>query len=305
MVETRGFAARTALLPIQTLTLTDQQFLTGDRSGKPATIAGQLRIAQGLGRLPAVVLQHGSNGFGPGIEYWSRQLNAAGISTFALDGFTGRGLEEVYSNQALLGRLNFILDIYRALEILSAHPRVDPRRIALMGFSRGGQAALYASLKRFQGMWNTSGAEFAAYIPFYPDCMTTFIGDTDIAKAPIRIFHGAPDDSNPVSACKAYVERLKAAGHDVELTVYPNAAHGFDNPLAPQPVAFLPTFQSARNCRILEESDGVLVNLETRQPFSYKDACVARGVHVGHDPVATEAATEAVATFLRTSFKLD
>lgn len=305
MLDARDYAARTALLPIQTLTLTDRQFLTGDRNGKPTTIAGQFRIAQGLGRLPTVILQHGSNGFGPGIEYWSRQLNAAGISTFALDGLAGRGFEEVYSNQALLGRLNFILDIYRALEILIRHPRVDPQRIALMGFSRGGQAALYASLKRFQGMWNTSGAEFAAYVPFYPDCATTFIGDTDVANAPIRIFHGAPDDSNPVSTCKAYVERLKAAGHDVKLTVYPNAAHGFDNPLAPQPAAFFPTFQSVRNCRILEESGGVLVNLETKQPFSYNDACVVRGVHVGHDPIAAEAVTEAVTTFLRRLFKLD
>ena len=305
MVDTRDFAARTALLPIQTLTLTDQQFLTGDRNGNGATIAGQLRIAQGTGRLPAVVLQHGSNGFGPGIEYWSRQLNAIGISTFALDGLTGRGLEEVYSNQALLGRLNFILDIYRALEILSSHPRVDPQRIALMGFSRGGQAALYASLKRFHAMWKPSAAEFAAYIPFYPDCATTYIADTDIATAPIRIFHGAPDDSNPLSTCKAYVERLKAAGHDVELTVYANAAHGFDNPLAAQPAAFFPTFQSARNCRIVEERDGVLVNVETKQPFSYKDACIAHGVHVGHDPAAAEAATRAISTFLKTLFRLD
>jgi dienelactone hydrolase len=305
MVDTKDFAARTELRPIQTLTLTDQQFLNGDRNGKPATIAGQLRIAQGTGRLPAVVLQHGSNGFGPGIEYWSRQLNAAGISTFALDGLTGRGFEEVYSNQALLGRLNFILDIYRAREMLSSHPRVDAGRIALMGFSRGGQAALYASLKRFRAMWDPSGADFAAYIPFYPDCATTYIADTDIATSPIRIFHGVPDDSNPLAACKAYVERLKAAGHDVELTAYPNAAHGFDNPLAAQPAAFFPAFQSVRNCRIVEESTGVLVNRETGRPFSYKDACVAHGVHVGHDPTAAEAATKAVTSFLKTLFRLD
>ena len=62
---------------------------------------------------------------------------------------TGRGLVEVNSNQALLGRLNFILDIYRALDVLAKHPRVDPERIVLMGFSRGGQAALYASLSDF------------------------------------------------------------------------------------------------------------------------------------------------------------
>ncbi len=73
----------------------------------------------------------------------------------------------------MLGRLNLILDIYRSLEILAKHPRVDPARIGLMGFSREGQAALYASLKRFDAMWNKSGIDFAAYVPFYPDCMTT------------------------------------------------------------------------------------------------------------------------------------
>src|SRR5207245_8332578 len=81
------------------------------------------------------------------------ELNELGISTFALDSFTGRGLTEVNSNQALLGRLNFIVDLYRALEVLASHPRVDPRRIVLMGFSRGGQATLYASLKRFNRLW--------------------------------------------------------------------------------------------------------------------------------------------------------
>ena len=102
--------------------------------------------------------------------------------------------------------------------MLAKHPRVDPQRIALMGFSRGGQAALYASLKRFHQLWNKSGVEFAAYIPFYPDCATTFAGDTETADRPIRIFGGTPDDYNPIALCKAYAARLKAAGRDVQVT---------------------------------------------------------------------------------------
>jgi len=121
----KQIAARTELYQIQTLTLSDQQFLKGDTGGKPVTITGQLRIAQGSGRLPVVVLQHGS-GYAANIDVWSRELNELGISTFALDNFTGRGLAEVNTNQALLGRLNFILDDYRALEVLASHPRVDP-----------------------------------------------------------------------------------------------------------------------------------------------------------------------------------
>jgi dienelactone hydrolase len=155
-----------------------------------------------------------------------------------LDGFRARGITEVSTNQALLGRLNFILDIYRALDVLAKHPRVDPTRVAIMGFSRGGQAALYASVMRFQKMWNKSGVEPVAYVPFYPDCMTTYTSDTDVANRPIRIFGGTPDDYNPISACKPYVERLRQAGHDVALTEYPNASHGFDNPLGAQPASY-------------------------------------------------------------------
>ena len=107
-----------------------------------------------------------------------------GISTFVIDGFSGRGLTAVGPNQALLGRLNFIVDIYRSLEILAKHPRVDPERIVLMGFSRGGQATLYASLDRFHKLWNKSGVQFAAYIPFYPDCSTSYATDTDSRGAP-------------------------------------------------------------------------------------------------------------------------
>ena len=79
----------------QTLTLSDPQFLAGDASGTPTTIAGQLRLAQGSGRLPAVVLMHGSGGMGANIEMWTREFNSMGVSTFALDGFTARGLTEV------------------------------------------------------------------------------------------------------------------------------------------------------------------------------------------------------------------
>jgi len=301
----KQIAARTELHSISSLTISDEQFLKGDDNGKPATVTAQLRIAQGQGRLPLVVMAHGSGGMGANVDFWTRQLNGIGISTFALDAFTGRGLTNVSNDQALLGRLNMILDVYRMLDILAKHSRVDAQRIALMGFSRGGQAALYASLKRFHQAWNKSGIDFAAYIAFYPECMTTYQSDTEVVDRPVRIFQGTADDYNPLAPCKAYVERLRSAGRDVQLTEYPNASHGFDNPLGSLKPRIAQNAQTVRRCVIREDSPGRLVNTATGNNFSYKDACVERDPHVGSDPAATQAASQAVEGLLKTVFKLN
>jgi dienelactone hydrolase len=297
--------ARVELHPIPTLWISDQQFLIKDDKGRQVTVAGELRLPQRQGKVPAVVLVHGSGGIGANVPFWVREFNSMGVATFVIDGMTGRGLQGVGTNQAVLGRLNLIIDAYRALEILAKHPRVDTNRIALMGFSRGGQATLYASVRRFQKMWNKSGLEFAAYIPFYPDCATTYQDDGDVGDRPIRIFHGTPDNYNPVATCKAYVQRLKQTGRDVELIEYPNAPHGFDNPIGAKPAAQAKDNQSVRECTIREAEQGVLINVATNAPFSYQDACVALNPLVGADPEATDAARAAIVAFLKSKFSVD
>src|SRR6201991_2246123 len=288
-------AARVEIYAIPSLTISDQQFLTGDANGKPVTVAGEFRVAQGTGRLPVVVMMHGSSGVSSTTEAWTHQFNSMGISTFVIDGFSGRGLTVVGPNQAPLGRLNLIVDIYHSLEILAKHPRVDPDRIVLMGFSRGGQAALYASLERFHKLWNKSGLQFAGYIPFYPDCSTTYNNDTDVVARPIRIFHGAPDDYNPVASCKAFLARLKDAGRDVALTEYPDSAHGFDAGLIGNNIVVESTnAQTVRHCHIREGEGGLLMNADTQVPFTYKDPCVELSPHVGGNPATAAEARKAV-----------
>jgi dienelactone hydrolase len=298
--------ARTELHQIRSVTLSDRQFLTGDKQGTPVTIAGALRIPRpGTDRLPAVILLHGSGGVGGNVDRWSQELNSIGIATFIVDSFTGRGLQTVSADQARLGRLNMIIDAYRALELIAAHPRIDAARIAVMGFSRGGQSVLYASMKRFQRMHGPEGLEFAAYVPFYPSCAATFIDDEDVSDRPIRIHHGSADDYVPVAPCRDYVERLRKAGKDVQLTEYPDAHHTFDNPFlkeGPQPAA---RSQTVRGCKMHEDAAGLIVNSVTRQPFSYQDPCVERGPNVGYNAAAHAAATQAVKEFLRATLKLN
>src|SRR5215468_10364443 len=84
----RDMAARIEAIPIQTLTISDEQFLKGDANGRPTTIAGVLRIAQGSGRLPVVVFVPGSGGFNANLDVWDRQFEIMGISTFAMDSFS-------------------------------------------------------------------------------------------------------------------------------------------------------------------------------------------------------------------------
>jgi dienelactone hydrolase len=172
-----------------------------------------------------------------------------------------------------------------------------------MGFSKGGFAAMYASMKRFQKLWGTPGLEFAAYIPFYPRCDAPFIEDENLSTHPIRVFHGAADDYVPPAPTQRYVERLKRAGKDIQITVYEGARHSFDNPLNPSMLTFPEAILSS-NCRREEKTAGEMLNLETGKAFNWSDACVTRGATVGYDGAARDKSIKAVKDFLRQQWKL-
>lgn len=299
-----SYAARVEVHSFESLTLTDRQFLTGTSEGaKPIIVTGVLRIARaGTERLPTVILMHGSGGLGGHIEFWQRALGARGISTFALDGFTGRGLTSVNTDQSLLARTNLILDIYRALGVLAKHPRVDPARFAVMGFSRGGQAALYASLKRFDAAWNRSGITPAIFLPVNPDCSIRFQDDTALIASPIRMFGGSGDDYNLAATCAAYTERLKAAGADVSLTVFPGARHVFDNPVGPSQPVVAKGAQKVRACSLHEAADGAIIEGPEDMPFTYANPCVQRDPHIGSDEAARASTLKGISEALAVAF---
>jgi dienelactone hydrolase len=301
----RDLAARIEAIPVQTLTLSDEQFLKGDAYGRPTTIAGVLRVAQGSGRLPLVIFAAGSGGFSSNIDVWGRRFEEMGISTFAMDSFAGRGIVSTVVDQSQLGRLTMILDLYRSLAVLAAHPRVDPNRIAVMGFSRGGQVALYSSLKRFQKMWNPGGIEPAAYIALYPPCVTTYIDDTDVSDHPIRIFHGISDDYVEIAPCRSYLTRLQNSGKDVKMVEFPDTWHAYDYPNLPHDPTIVPNGQTT-HCTLKEEPLGTIINVETAKPFDENhDRCVGRNPHVAYSASSTRATELAVKALLRTVFKLN
>jgi len=68
---------------------------------------------------------------------------------FILDSFAGRNIVSTVTDQSQLDHLAMMVDAYRALGVLATHPRIDPARVAVMGFSKGAVAAVYSANQRF------------------------------------------------------------------------------------------------------------------------------------------------------------
>jgi dienelactone hydrolase len=296
--------ARIELHPLESVHLTNQAFLTGQKNGRSVMLAGELRIAKpGTDKLPVVILVHGSGGIGASADRWANELNSVGVSAFILDSFAGRGIVSTVSDQSQLDSIAMMVDAFRALAVLAEHPRVDPRRIAVMGFSKGAVASVYSSNVRFQKLYGPATATFAAHIGLYTPCNTAWRDDDKTSGAPIRLHHGIADDYVSIVPCRGYVERLKSAGADVTLTEYPDAHHAYDNFTLGAPVAN-PRAQTTRNCWLKEGDNGQLLNAKTNQLYAIaSDPCVELGPQVGYNAAAHQATVAAVKEFLTTKFR--
>jgi dienelactone hydrolase len=294
-----AFAQSVELIPFETMTVTTQQFLTGGKDGKPATIAGELRVPKSVSvKTGAVILMEGAGGITPPLRDWADTINSIGIATFVLDSYAGRGIADT----SKLDILAPMIDAYRALGVLAAHPNIDPKKIAIMGLSKGSMAALYSSNVRFRDLYGPPGLEFAAHIALYAPCVRTYRDDSNVTGKPIRMFHGISDDIFSVQPCREYVARLKQSGVDIELTEFPGAYHSFDAQVLKAPMVN-PQAMSTRNCRLQEGDNGQLLNRATGKPFAPTDACVERGNTYAYDEAAAAATTEAVKTFLTATLK--
>ena len=189
-----GIPGRIEVHSLASTTLSTDEFLLGNAQGKPVLLGGELRLPVGTtAKFPAVILVHGSGGIGGAMDMWIHHLNQAGIATFVVDTFSGRGIVSTVQDQTQLGSLSMMVDAYKALELIAAHPRIDAKHIYVMGFSKGAVASIFSASTRFKKMYGGQ-AQFAGHIGLYTPCNTRYIGDTDLTGAPLRLFHGITDD---------------------------------------------------------------------------------------------------------------
>ena len=294
---------RIEVRPFESMTMTGDAFLRGE-PGKPVVVAGELRIPKpGTDKLPAVIFAHASGGINAGIDRWAQELNSIGLAVFLVDSFSGRGMSSVPPDPSNDSVMWMIVDAYRALGMLAQHPRIDPQRIAIMGWSTGGPVALYSSMERFWRSYGPPNIQFAAHIGFYGSCAVVYRDEEKVTGKPIRVFHGTADDLELIEPCRAYVARLKKAGADVALNEYPGVQHAYDWFMFKEPLK-LPQARTVRNCSLAEGERGQLVDTKTGKPYDPNVSCNDRGGTLLYNEPAAVATVAAVKEFLTTTLGL-
>lgn len=255
-------------------------------------------------RVPAVVLMHGSSGLDGSTAYdWAAYFRQMGLATFIVDSFGLRGVTSTAANQSLVSYTTSGLDALAALKALLNHPRIDPNKIAVMGFSRGGVATQEAAYVTFNRAMLDDGQKFALHLSLYGSC--AMFGTT--TGAPVFHFIGDKDGWANTALCTRYTEAMRKAGQtNLHLTIYPGVHHGYDRKNQASTLA--------RGAEVVDECDhgtnvddvtyeikGVKASLS--ELVAYRRECVKRtGAWAQGDRSATEdtkkQVTEAIQQYL-------
>ena len=188
------------------------------------TLSAELIKPEGAGPFPAVVLMHGCNGlWRPWGDLWAGRLVRWGYVVLQVDSFGPRGYPNGICDAPLVvAPPTRAADAHAAKDLLKELPFVDGDRIAVMGMSHGGGAALW-SVENTYLVQLPRPDPFKAAIALYPWC------DQQLYRldAPLLVLIGEADDWAFAFKC----ERMDLVGptdHAITLKIYPGATHAFD-----------------------------------------------------------------------------
>jgi hypothetical protein len=241
-----------------------EPFMPPLSEGTEVTVDGRLTIPPTEG--------HGCGGVGGAERGWVDDLTGAGFGVLLLDSFGGRSIATVCFGRETVNVSSILVDVFRAAEALDAHPYIDGSRLAVMGLSFGGRAALWSSITEFQ------------------DRLSTPRHVSSVSKTRPRFREGRYESST----------ELKTTGHqstnvrNTSIESPPEASMpGCSHSTAPVTPSTTRPFQylsrlnapSPRNCDFFE-MDGEIVDPDSGGVAGVESTCVELGVTYGYDPAA-------------------
>jgi len=216
------------------------QFTSLDRWQGPERLVldGYLYKPETQGRFVALVMFHGCAGalgkngaITQRFRDTAKLLNGMGYGVLLVDSFNPRGERQICTvnpKARAIQEEHRWLDAYGAIEYLNTRADVVPGKIGAIGFSHGGTAAVQVMNAELP-VKKQGAPGFAAAIAMYPGCASTLAARPDyVAYAPLLILAGELDDWTPARYCQKLAERSKERGQPVDIEIYPEAYHGFD-----------------------------------------------------------------------------
>ena len=186
--------------------------------------------------VPAIVLLHGSVGNYRERGYrYGVPLAAMGVAVLVVETYASRpDLGQSFIGRALhITETMYDADAYAALDALSHRPDIDGAHIALIGFSYGGMATMYAMQRTLADRLTRPGERFAAFVSYYGPCIARF-DDVRTTGAPLLMMYGGRDELIHADRCAAVAGDLRRGGSAVQIRVFAGAVHQWDGEMAPR-----------------------------------------------------------------------
>jgi dienelactone hydrolase len=251
----QGAQAGMTTVTFQSSTYSDmRQLLARNAAPGAVTVKADLGFPeQERDRYPAIIVVHGLSGYRDANEgFVAAELRKAGFATLTYDSFAARGT----TGPALSGSPGYlsigVADAFAALRLLSGEPRIDAERIAIIGFSYGGEMAHVTAFETLRSALNPGPGRFAAHVAFYPGGVLGAIAEPGAyTGAPVLMLLGGKDENLPVTKIESCLAYARAAGAPapIETVIYPGAYHAWTVPDQPS-ARFYPDFVSTKKCPI-------------------------------------------------------
>jgi carboxymethylenebutenolidase len=187
------------------------------------TLQGYLSLPAGSGPAPGVLMVHEWWGLNRDITLLADALAKEGYVVLAADAFRGSVAQtpaDAMKQVSGTPREQVAADLDAALGVLRSHARVDPKRVASLGFCFGGTQSMFMG---------TRNPELAAVVIFYgsgPIADVNQLGSMREA-GPVLGIYGEQDTNIPVAQVRSFESALRAKGVEHTITVYPGVGHAF------------------------------------------------------------------------------